>query len=214
MKKTLTLIICIVSLHVFSQSFHKGALVFDANTGIDVYGVKYHYQLKNTNTTHDESNGAAAYNFNFGLEYGLFNWLGVGLRGKFDHYFTSQDSTTHTTPTVKGYEIALLVNAHVVHTNHFDLPIGFDLGYSHLNYFENDISNNQIYGNGSYFNIHINPRFYIGRFGFNINTAVPFINYSNMTSNNAIYNQYILANWKAVGFSFGFGVQYRFLKAK
>lgn len=214
MKKILLLFTCIISMQVFPQSFYKGALVFDANVGIDAYSVDYKYKLKNTNLVNEQKNGAASSNFNLGLEYGLTNWFSLGLRGKFDNYFTKRDSTTHSTPTAKGTELALIINAHVVKTEHFDLPLGIDLGYSHLNYAQNDIGNNQIYGSGSYFNIHVNPRLYIKRFGFNLNLAVPFINYSNMTSNNSTFNQYVLANWKASGFSMGLGIQYRFLSAK
>lgn len=214
MKKLTLLFICVMSGQMFSQSFYKGALVVNANAGLDVYGVKYHYQLKGTNQVHDEVDGAASGNINLGVEYGFNKWFGIGLKGKFDNYLTRTDSTTKSTPTAKGLELALSLNAHVVHVKHFDLPIGMDIGYSHLKYMQNDVDNNQVYGNGSYFNLHINPRFYIGKFGFNINMAIPFINYSNMSSNNALYNQYVLANWKAVGLSVGAGIQYRFFEAK
>ncbi|MEO8760562.1 MAG: hypothetical protein ABI388_05220 [Bacteroidia bacterium] len=214
MKKLFILFTCAVSMQAVSQSFYKGALVVNAGAGLDAYAVDYHYQLKSTNYTKDEKNGAASYNINVGVEYGFNKWFGLGLRGRYDTYFTSRDSTTHSTPKANGLELALAVNAHVVHVRHFDLPIGVDIGYSHLNYHQNDIGDNQIYGNGSYFNLHINPRFYIGKFGFNVNMAIPFINYANMTSNNSVYNQYVLANWKAAGFSFGAGIQYRFFEVK
>jgi hypothetical protein len=216
MKKVFIFFICLISGSLFSQSFYKGALVVNVNAGVDAYAVKYHYQLINTNQTqsHDETDGAASYNFNLGVEYGFNKWFGIGLRGRYDTYFTKRDSTTHSTPKANGIEAALALNAHVVHVRHFDLPIGMDFGYSHLNYAQNDAGNNQIYGNGSYFNLHINPRFYIGKFGFNVSAAIPFINYSSMTSNNSTYNQYVLANWKAAGVSFGIGVQYRFFEVK
>ena len=214
MKKTGALLFVMLSAPLFSQSFYKGALVSDINLGVDIYSVQYHYQLKNSTLSTDKKSGAASSNFNLGLEYGVTNWLGIGLRGKFDNYYAKYDSTTRSKPTVKGAEISLLVNAHVIRSKHFDLPIGIDLGYSHLNFFQNDLANNQIYGNGSIFNLHLNPRVYFGRFGFNLNMAFPFITYKNMTSNNATFNQYVLANWKASGFSLGFGLQYRFLRAK
>ena len=214
MRKIITLCIWVLSVQAFSQSFYKGALIFDANVGIDAYAVKYHYQLKNTNQAKDQTSGAVSSNFNLGLEYGLSKWFGIGLRAKLDKFVTRKDSVTNTTPAANGGELALILNAHVVHTNHFDLPIGIDFGYSHLNYYQNDIGNNQIYGNGSYFNLHINPRIYIKRFGFNFNVAIPFIHYSNMTSNNSVFNQYVLADWKAAGFSLGFGIQYRFFTVK
>ena len=214
MKKIFALFTYLISVQAFSQSFYKGALVLDANVAIDAYSVDYKYQLKNTNLISEHKSGAASSNFNIGLEYGLTKWLGIGLRGKFDNYFTKRDSTTHSTPTAKGAEIAFILNAHLVKVDHFDLPIGIDLGYSHLDYFQNDVGNNQIYGSGGYFNFHINPRVYFKRFGFNLNIAVPIIHYANMTSNNSTFNQYVLADWKGTGFSMGLGIQYRFLNAR
>jgi hypothetical protein len=214
-KKIAILFICLSSLQVFAQSYsmYKGALVVEANVGVDIYGVTLKEQTKNINPVKDTTvhNLAASSNFNFGLEYGLSQWFGIGIKAKFDRYAASKDTTTHSTPTVRGIELAAVVNAHVVHVKHFDLPIGLDLGYSSLTDHENDVANTQIYGNGFYANLHINPRLYIGRFGFNLNMGVPFINYS-LTSNNLNFNKYILADWKAVGFSLGFGIQYRFLK--
>jgi hypothetical protein len=215
-KKIALCFICISSLQVFSQSFYKGALVFDLNTGIDVYGLKFSYKTKNINPPKDTSTvgAAASSNFNFGLEYGLNNWFGLGIKAKFDKYIAGKDSATHSAPTIRGIELAAVANAHVLRLHHFDLPLGIDLGYSNLNYHLNDVGNNQIYGNGSYFNFHINPRFYIRRFGFNLNFAVPVITYSSLTSNNVTFNKYILADWKAAGISLGVGIQYRFLSAK
>lgn len=207
MKKILAIVILIFSSQLFGQSFYKGAFVINANVGIDAYAVKYHYQLIGTNYTHDENNGAAAANIGLGAEYGFNKWFGLGLRGRFNNYATKYDSTTHATPTAQSIDLALALNAHVVHVTHFDLPLGFDVGYSHLVY---QNSNDIVYGNGPYFNLHINPRFYIKKFGFNINLAIPFVHYNDMTSNNSLFNQYILADWKAAGFSFSFGIQYRF----
>ncbi len=223
-KKIALFFICISSLQLFSQSsnpqapfqsFYPGALIVDLNTGIDVYGIKFNYQTKNINPPRDTTahGVAASTNFNFGVEYGLNNWFGLGIKAKFDKYVAGKDTTTHSTPTIRGIELAAVANAHVVRLPHFDLPLGIDLGYSNLNYHLNDAGNNQIYGNGSYLNFHINPRIYIKRFGFNINFAVPIINYS-LTSNNLTFNKYILADWKAAGISLGIGIQYRFLSAK
>lgn len=217
LKKIILFFIYLSSIQVFSQtSMYKGALVFEANVGVDLYGVTYSYHTKNINPARDTTthSAAASSHYNFVLEYGLSQWFGIGIKAKFDRYAASKDSTTHATPTVRGIELALVANAHVVHTKHFDFPVGFDLGYSNLNYHLNDVGNNQIYGDGTYFNFHLNPHFYFGPFGINIYTGVPFIHYANLTSNNRTFNQYILADWRAAGCSLGFGIQYNFIKDK
>jgi hypothetical protein len=198
-------------LQIFSQSFYKGALVLNTNLGIDAYAVDYHYQIIGTNITSDKKSGAASGTLNVGLEYGLNKWFGIGLFSKFDNYITKYDSVTMAKPNVGGLELALMLNAHIVHINHFDLPIGFNIGYSHLNY---QNSTYTLYGNGSYFDLHINPRFYIKKFGFNLNIAIPFVHYNNLTSNNSTFNQYVLADWKGAGLGLGLGIQYRFFSAK
>jgi len=215
MKKIFLLIaVCLMAEQGFSQSFYKNALVANVNFGIDIYHVDYSYRIINTNNVKVTHNGAAAKNISFGAEYGLANWFGVGLQFKVDNFYTKYDSTTFSTPSATGFEGALELNFHVVRTAHFDLPIGFNLGTSHLQYNENDVSNNQIYGAGSYLDLHINPRFYFKRFGLNLDITFPKVNYSNMTSNNATFNQYVLADWKGSGFGFSFGFQYRFFSGK
>jgi hypothetical protein len=215
MKKILTLIICIISLQVFSQSFYKGALVANLNYGFDIYRVRYHTALKNNaGVSKDTTDGAASSGPSLGIEYGVTKWLGIGVCGKYDTYFTSKDKYTGIRPSVNGGEIGLIVNFHIVRTNIFNLVAGVDAGYSHLIYRTNDVVGTEVYGSGSWFNIHLTPRFYFGRFGICSTINIPFINYPNMTTSNATLNQTFISAWHASGFGLTFGIQYRFLKAK
>ena len=155
MKKIALLFLCYISIEVFPQtpSMYKGALVVEANVGVDIYGITLKEQTKNISSPRDttvHSLGASS-NYNFGLEYGLSEWFGIGVKAKFDRYAAGKDTINHTTPTVRGTELAAVINAHVVHVKHFDLPIGLDLGYSRLNYHLNDVANNQVYGSGFLF---------------------------------------------------------------
>ncbi|MEO6884189.1 MAG: hypothetical protein ABI199_09215 [Bacteroidia bacterium] len=206
--------ICLMATQSFSQSFYKNALVTTLDFGFDVYQVDYHYQLIGTNVIKDNKNGAASRSLVIGGEYGLANWFGIGLLLKPETYYTKYDTSTGSTPTAKSFDATLLLNFHVIRSAHFDLPLGLNLGFSHLQYNENDFGNNQIYGAGSYVDFHINPRFYFQRFGLNADVSFPIINYSNMTSNNSTFNQYVLADWKGSGVGFSIGFQYRFLNGK
>jgi hypothetical protein len=95
---------------------------------------------------------------------------------------------------------------------HFDLLGGLNFGFSNITITSNDGYNDQLYGSGGWYDIHFTARVYIGRFGFGATLYFPGINYSTVTSNNSIYNQYFLASLKAHGEGFNFGVQYHFLK--
>jgi hypothetical protein len=97
MKKTLgTLSILLISCTVISaQTFQKGSLITSLNFGLDVYSTQYsqtiNYYGYGTNTQ-SSNGGAAAVNYNLGAEYGITNWLGLGLQGKFDNYLIGKDS--------------------------------------------------------------------------------------------------------------------------
>jgi len=206
MKKILLLAISVVFLQqVNAQSFQRGSIVLGLNYGLDGYKIQEHYINKTTGGSHDTTGGAAATNWNLGAEYGLFNWLGVGIQLKLDNYF--HDTTTSNDI---GFEAGLIVNLHVIRAQHFNLVAGFDFGLSNLtiNYVTD---NNQVYGTGPWFDFHITPRFYFGRFGLNLNLYFPSINYANLTSNVATFNQYIAASWKGNGYGLTGGIQYRII---
>ncbi len=198
-----------------AQSFYKGALVADLNYGFDIYTVKSHVSYKN-NIIPDENttDGAVSTSPNLGVEYGVLNWFGVGIRGKFDKYVTSKDSASGITPKANGTEVGLIVNFHLLRKKVFNLIAGFEGGYSHLLYRSNDIMGTEAYGDGTWINLHLTPRFYFGRFGISTSINVPFINYPNMTTSNTNFNSIVSWSWKATGFGMNFGVQYRFFKEK
>jgi hypothetical protein len=216
MKKIILVLLAFTALQINAQSFYKGALVADLAYGFDIYSVKSHQAYKyNPPAPHDTTDGAASTAPSLGLEYGVLNWLGIGIRGKYDTYVTSKDKTTGIKPTANGGEIGLTVNFHAVRKDVFNLVGGFDVGYSNFVYRSNDIVGTEAYGGGSWFNIHITPRFYFGRFGISTSINIPFINYPSLTTSNHNINNYITEwSWKATGFGMNFGIQYRFFKEK
>lgn len=215
MKKLFFLSILSFTCYVLTaQSFYKNALVFDAKLGLDVYNTTYYYKLKSSGLDTTKYDKAANRNFSFGLEYGVLNRLGVGIRAKFNRYFVSEDDVTKKMPDVTSLDYMATVNFHAVKGNVFNLITGFNIGGSSLKLITNDINNTKVYGNGMYFDLHITPRIYIKRFGFQFDLSMPFINYNKLTTNNADFNNQVLAKWKGLGYNFGVGIQYRFLSSK
>ncbi|MGZ3863610.1 MAG: hypothetical protein ACXVPN_09325 [Bacteroidia bacterium] len=220
-KKLILAAVLFATASVFAQSpdrsFYKGALVFDLNTGLDIYAVKQHYELKYNGTTvtsKDTTNAAGSHGPNIGVQYGILNWLGIGVKYKYDTYYTSADKYTHIRPSVFGQEFGLVIDAHPVRVKHFDLITGFDLGYSSMTYHTHDMYGTEIYGSGSWFNLHVTPRVYLGPVGLSINFNVPFINYNHLTTSSDQLNAVIFSKWKATGFGIGCGISVRLLKPR
>jgi len=216
MKKLIIALFAFMAFQVSAQkSFYKGALVTDLNYGVDIYQVHFHYELKvNPYTKYDHYDKAGSKSVNFGGQYGVNDWFGLGVRVKFDNYITAKDSVSKLTPTANGLEIGLITDCHMIRAKHFDLSAGLDIGYSNFTFNANDIAGNQLYGSGLWTNVHIIPRVYFGPFGFNIALNFPAVRYNNMTYSNSTINQYINPTWKGSGTGLTFGIQFRFLKAK
>lgn len=215
MKKLLFVLFFILYAIILSaQSFHKGALVFDMKGAIDVYNTTYYYKEKNSGRDTTLENKAANRNIAFGLEYGVLNKLGVGIRYNRAKYFADNDDSTKMAPNIYSNNISAQVNYHVLNGKIFNLVGGINIGYSSLTLISNDINRTEIYGSGMYFDVHVSPRLYIGRFGFQWDLGMPFINYTKLTTNNADVNSAILAKWKGLGYSIGTGISFRFFSPK
>jgi hypothetical protein len=190
-----------------AQTFQFGTLTVQANYGLEVYTVAQHSANTYSNQSKDTTSGAACGSLTVGGEFGVTNWLGLGLNFKLDSYLHNSNVTQ-----ANGFESGICANAHFLRCCHLDMFGGINAGYSNLTLSFNDVENYQIYGSGTWFDLHGTIRVYFGRFGFNGTFYVPFINYPELTSNSNTFNEYILDSWKAHGFGFSFGFQYHFLK--
>ncbi|MEO6303764.1 MAG: hypothetical protein ABIP51_11400, partial [Bacteroidia bacterium] len=131
MKKIyLSSLFLIVSIIVNAQSFYKGALVTELNTGFENYNTVLKIKIKDPNRTRDtiQNDRAANTNFGLGAEYGLHKRFGVGVRFKTNKYFTSRDSVSHAKPYVRTNDFVIALNYHPIVTKKFDLVLGADVG--------------------------------------------------------------------------------------
>lgn len=192
------------------QSFYKHALIASVGFGGDAYAITETYTLNGTGITSTTTGSAACRSYPILAEYGVGKWLGLGLSIKFDSYIIKKDSANNYQPTANGTEFGALVNFHFVRSKHVDMFAGLDLGGSHFVY-TLDKFNDQVYGTGSWADIHIDLRYYFGRFGLFGSLAFPTMKY-NLTGNNSNWSlgQNILSTWVAKGGAFHLGLQYRF----
>ena len=201
-----------VSVH--AQSFDRGAMVADAQFNVGVYSTLSHDKIQNT----DNDDGAVSKIFNGSFEYGILPWLGVGTKLQRDNFFVDPDTTntnplTIVQPTLKMNEISAMCNIHFVRKDHVDLLIGSDFGVSFLRGRENDATNLQYNGTGTWVDLHFTSRFYFGNhFGINFNIAYANFNFKNVFASDNTTSSVNLISYKGSGVNAGLGLQYRFGK--
>lgn len=211
MKKFISaLLVFICAGVVNAQSFYKKALVLDAKLGVDVYDTEYYYKIISSGVDTTETGKAVNRNFSLGLEYGVLDRLGLGIRAKFNRYFADKDKVTNKDPDITALDYMATINFHIVKANVFNLFIGTEIGGTHLNYISNNKDNLNIYGNGLYFNLHLSPRIWIKRVGVLVDVSMPYVSYQNLTTNNTDINKSILSNWKGLGYNINIGLMCRF----
>ncbi|MCE3227840.1 MAG: hypothetical protein K0S32_2391 [Bacteroidetes bacterium] len=215
MKKIFTLIILLATLQSKSQSFYKGALVIDAGGGLEIYNTKIDIHNKVNGRDTSETDKAGNSHFTFGAEYGLHKKFGVGLRFKSANFFTEKDTVNNVKPTLKSNDFVVQLNYHPVSTKGFDLVLGGDIGYSKLKWELKDKESTSIWSSGLYYSLYVNPRLYIGPFGFNMKLGMPFFLYPKLKSDNENFTKdhdYKLKG--SPGFVFSAGIQFRFIENK
>jgi hypothetical protein len=208
---TLTLLatLCIMA-SAKAQSFKEGDFVIDLGANFMYYNTTAQSSVSGSQVKTDKMAGGV---YSAGLEYGLFNWLGVGLKVRYDDYITSKDSITHLRPSVTGYDVIANANFHFIKTEHLDIPIGVGYGYSGMNYtVPADTLARNLKGKGAIFDVHVDPKIYFGHhFGINFHVAYTWFGYPQLIYNdNKSGNSPNTTNLTATGLNLGVGLQFKF----
>jgi hypothetical protein len=211
MKKLLIIALVATGTLVKAQdpSFFKGALVISADAGFEAYSVNENYNIIGISNKFFSATAKINTTTSAGgsFEFGLFNWLGIGLQSTYNIYNLSKDSSG-STPGATSFAIGGLVNIHIIRLHHLDLMLGGNFGLSFLHYSDN-IGNVQLATGGSE-DLHVTARYYFGRFGVNASASLPFTNYPKFSTNsNQSVGENVLDTWKASGGAFSIGIQYR-----
>lgn len=208
MKKIITVLIVLVSLSLSAQkSFEKKSNVI--GFGLDL-GI-YNYTSKVASNPKSSSSAAANKMLNLQYERGVLNWLGLGAKVQLSDYFTSEDTVTHSKPSIKAIDATLLVNAHFLRSKRVDMLAGFNVGYSHMNWEAKDQAISGATGGGLTFDLHLQPRFYFGdHIGMFINLAYVNYSYKNMDFQNTFTTYNDVLELTGGGVNFGIGLQGKF----
>jgi hypothetical protein len=179
------------------KAFEKGNFIIGLGAGISGYATKSHFEYDMTvwngsgistiRMTEDTTDGAVAKVFPLSLEYGVTNWLGIGLRGSYHSFFTAADSTnSNVLPKVKSFDGDLVIGLHFVKTKRFDMPLNISAGISSFSYRSNDPNDNTAKDVGTTFGVELNPRIYFGdHIGMYFNVGYASVSYRSMTFSNS-----------------------------
>jgi hypothetical protein len=115
-------------------------------------------------------------------------------------------------PSSSSFDFGVMVNAHLVRKEKFDLPLGVFFGGSSWNWKNNYTDNGMIKDFGTVFNVNVNPRFYFGaekRFGFNLKLAYAIYSYKSLDLSTTTVNETDIATLTGKGMNIGLGFQMR-----
>ncbi len=198
------------------KAFIKGKVIISASASLGVYATKINseWDYLSIHEAHDTNSGAASGVYALNLEYAVNNWLGIGGRFGYSKYYAETDKATGTKPYVNGWDGDLTLGLHLIKTVHFDMPVQFTFGYSHIKYLALDTRNGIVAGGGLNYGIALVPRIYFGKhFGMFFNVGYMGYNYPNLTlsDNTNVYN---IINYKfklkADGANVGLGFMFKF----
>lgn len=208
MKRLITFLSVLYAVAASSQSFHRGAVVLDLNTGIEAFNTTQRYKGLTELPDTMVRSLAANHHFVLGLEVGLNKRIGIGIKGKANTFFRDLDAVTRQRAALRSTDLTMCLNLHLVSRKKFDLLAGSDIGISDLDLRFNDLDDMTLSSVGFYLAPYLNPRVYLGRFGFNLRASLPFVNYAAFKqSGETKAGSYILSAWKGSGFSASLGVQ-------
>jgi len=207
-RKLLALAVTLTAFTAYSQKS------FEQNTNVIAFGADlglYNYTSKVA--TNPRSTSSASLNKTLSLQYerGVLNWLGLGLKVGMSDYFTERDTVTGNKPKVQAIDASLLLNAHFVRSKYVDMLGGFNIGYSNMNYSAGDQFVSNAKGGGLMYDIHIQPRFYFGKYvGMFINLAYIHYDYNHMDFTNTFTKLNDVVSLNGGGINFGLGLQGKF----
>lgn len=212
MKKTLVLILlsAATSSHLSAQCFEQGNIVVGFGSGIGIYKTTFTNQTNTTIPAEKDTSGAVVFPISF--EYGVLNWLGLGVRFGYNNYLEGKD-TLGTNQNARAIDFMGSVNAHFLRTKHIDMFVSAEYGFSHFKYQEDSQYNPKAVASGTGYSFGLNTRFYFGkasRFGLNLRFALEGYNYQNgIISDDSTSNTDYKFGFKGNGKVFGIGLQYR-----
>ncbi|MGZ3883988.1 MAG: hypothetical protein ACXVPQ_13415 [Bacteroidia bacterium] len=213
MKKAIVLFLISCCVSGFSQtlSFQKKSVVIDLNANLGIYNTTSQDSTSRAQGKPKHDKGAP-YGFALGVEYGVLDWLGIGLKGQTISYIsTTKDSATGLTPSIKANDIALVVNAHLVRKKKFDLVFGGNIGYSHMTFRANDTQSGVAKGGGVTYDLHLIPRLYFGKH-FGMYFSLSYAGYSygklSLSDKDRQYTDKIKLTASGVNYALGFQVMF------
>lgn len=211
MKKILCVLFASLTLTSFSQkSFSKGSIVIDLNANLGIYNTVAQDSSDRAEGI-KQTDKAVPYAFALGVEYGVLDFLSVGIKGQTATYLQGKDTTGGPVATVKGNDIVLVVNGHLVRTKRFDLVFGGNVGYSNIKFKSNDSKASMAKGGGVAYDLHLTPRLYFSKnFGMFFSLSYAGVSYKKLKFSDNVrkYTETVSLKGSGVNYALGFQVTF------
>lgn len=211
--KQIVLIFFSLPLFLSAQSFHRGAFILEAQTGLEVYQAKKEYisrlNLGDTSITDQAASGNVA----AAIEIGLSKRIGIGARGKMNSFFSDLDGVLRQKTSMKTVDMILSLSLHPIVRKHLDISLGIEGGISNADVRFQNLSSLFTSGKGTYAGLFLEPRFYKKRIGFNMRFSLPVSQYRelNTVGQEVSKQSFAMSTWTGRGFGLSVGVQLRIL---
>lgn len=195
-KFSVTLLLTCLSFAVYSQAFHKGAIVLDLGIAANISNAtvqdEYNTSLWNgTSFTNvrlkkDTNNLTAAAVYPVTIEYGVKNWLGIAGRFAYSKYLSQVDSLSGAKSAIRGLDAGVILNFHFIKTKRIDIPLGITVGYSNFKMESKDSLKSMATDHGLNYGFSVVPRLYFGEhFGLSLNLGYMAYTYPSLLFSNA-----------------------------
>lgn len=174
----------ITSIKTHAQAFQKGNWNIDVDLGLGIYATKTTTTLKtnvfgfDVNESETDNDGTASSIFRIGVEYGISNKFGIGLKVGASNYFIAEEDKD-TLESVKSTDFAIHCNYHLLNADKNDLFITLGLGITNVNWEYKTapgIFLKSAKGTGGYFTLGVTDRiFFSDHIGVLFSLNFPFM---------------------------------------
>jgi hypothetical protein len=207
-----SLLIFLLPVICAAQSFNTAAIVLEVQPGIELYRTKVGYHsavARPADTTIRSSAGNG--HFALAMEVGITRRIGITGRLRSVRFFGDVDDVIRDRMYATSADYLLGVNWHPVVRNMFDLAVGVDAGLSTITFRNKSNSDMQFTSSGAFSSLSLQPRFYLGRWGFSVRTWLPLLYFHNVAEKGVSEGDYSIERWFGNGAAFSVGLQVKLL---
>ena len=186
-----------------NKIFKKGDQVCEAGGGIALF-FQTSITWKGQDTTYYESSGSFIFPVRY--QYAVTDWFGFGGMFRFHNFFEGVNDESQAIAA----DLGARADFHFLRTRRIDGSAALGIGFSHMSWKGNDLSNQHFYGSGLHYDLELISRFFFSdHFGMHLCYGRTYLNLPNMILEDDYGNRdelkFLLSGWE-----FSIGLQVKF----